>query len=402
MSAFVFKDEFMDQESRYKVWSVFSKLIGMDKEDECHSGTALSSGEERRLLEELSSLDNYNQRKVFIKKIDVEKELNRVMMKSRKHFFLCSLVSWRAAVIFLPLLTGLIAIYVWKGERRSESEYVNHLSDVNPGTLGAVLVMSDGTSRELLSMPDQIEEQDGSAIKVDSTRLNYLKNEQASEQKLIYNKLLVGKGYEYMLVLSDGTKVWMNSASELQYPVVFGKESRRVRLSGEAYFEVTKDSIRPFIVEVDRGFEVKVLGTHFNIKAYDTDDCYETTLVEGKVQVFQENGTRVTLEPSEQMVIGQNGKHEVRVVNTSYYIAWHEGWFYFNDESLEQVLTMIGRWYDIDFNFEAEGLNGIAVTGKLRRFENLSVILKMLEKITGARYNLTDRMVTVSRKNNRE
>ena len=299
MSAFVFKDEFMDQESKYKVWSVFSKLIGMDKEDECHSGTALSSGEERRLLEELSSLDNYNQRKVFIKNIDVEKELNRVMMKSRKHFFLRSLVSWKAAVIFLPLLTGLIAIYVWKGERRSESGYVNHLSDVNPGTLGAVLVMSDGTSRELLSIPDQIEEQDGSAIKVDSTRLNYLKNEQASEQKLIYNKLLVGKGYEYMLVLSDGTKVWMNSASELQYPVVFGKESRRVRLSGEAYFEVTKDSIRPFIVEVDRGFEVKVLGTHFNIKAYDTDDCYETTLVEGKVQVFQENGTKVTLEPSD-------------------------------------------------------------------------------------------------------
>ena len=161
---------------------------------------------------------------------------------------------------------------------------------------------------------------------------------------------------------------------------------------------MTKDSVRPFIVEVDRGFEVKVLGTHFNIKAYDTDDSYETTLVEGKVQVFQGNKTKITLEPSEQMVIGKDGRHEVRVVNTSYYTAWHEGWFYFNDESLEQVLTMIGRWYDVDFVFAKENLKGIAVTGKLKRFENLSVILKMLERTTGTELMLKNRIVKVDKK----
>ena len=145
-----------------------------------------------------------------------------------------------------------------------------------------------------------------------------------------------------------------------------------------------------------------MLGTHFNIKAYDTDDSFETTLVEGKVQVMQGDKTKVTLEPSEQMVIGRDGKHEVRVVNTSYYIAWHEGWFYFDDEPLEQVLTMIGRWYDIDFSFKAEGLKEISVTGKLKRFENLSVILNMLEKTTGVRFTLTGRMVTISKENNRD
>ena len=272
------------------------------------------------------------------------------------------------------------------------------LHDVEPGTLEAVLVTSDGTLRELQTAGNHINEKDGSKIMVDSARLNYQDNRPESVRELIYNKLLVGRGHEYMLILNDGTRVWMNSKSELSYPVAFGENVRRVRLSGEAYFEVTKDSVRPFIVEVDRGFEVKVLGTHFNIKAYDTDDSYETTLVEGKVQVSQGHKTKITLEPSEQMVIGKDGRHEVRVVNTSYYTAWHEGWFYFNDESLEQVLIMIGRWYDVDFVFAKENLKEIAVTGKLKRFENLSVILKMLERTTGTELILENRIVKVDKK----
>ena len=210
--------------------------------------------------------------------------------------------------------------------------------------------------------------------------------------------VFAAKGQKASVVLPDGSKVWLNSDSEIKYTNLYGDGERIISLDGEAYFEVTKDSVRPFIVEVDRGFEVKVLGTHFNIKAYDTDDSYETTLVEGKVQVSQGHKTKITLEPSEQMVIGKDGRHEVRVVNTSYYTAWHEGWFYFNDESLEQVLTMIGRWYDVDFVFVKENLKEITVTGKLKRFENLSVILKMLERTTGTELMLKNRIVKVDKK----
>lgn len=390
----------MDQRLKYRVWHLFSKWIGMDEGDgEQRAGTKLSSSKEKQLLEELSSIENYNQRKDFIKKIDVEKELNRVMMRSRKYTFLQSFVSWRVAAVLLPLLMGLVAIYVWRDERHPKAgqKYANHVSDVNPGTLGAVLVMSDGSSRELLSVSSQIREQNGSEIQVDSARLNYSVNDRNAGQELIYNKLLVGRGHEYMLILSDGTKVWMNSESELHYPVAFNGESRRVRLSGEAYFEVARDSSRPFVVEVNKGFEVKVLGTHFNIKAYDTDDHYETTLLEGKVQVNQENGTNVILQPSEQMVIDQDGSHRVRVVNTGYYVAWHEGWFYFNDEPLEQVLNMLGRWYNIEFVLSENELREINVTGKVKRFEKLSVILDMLEKITRVHFELSGNMVEVSK-----
>ena len=387
----------MNQKSNHKVWLVFAQLLGMETEQERRQldEIVVPDSKEKLLLDEMSSGEDYLRRRQMIEDIDVDRELERVMRPRRRRL---SVLLGRVAAVLLPLLLGGTAIYVMYSKNNASLKNVISLHDVEPGTLEAVLVTSDGTLRELQTAGNHINEKDGSKIMVDSARLNYQDNRPESVQELIYNKLLVGRGHEYMLILNDGTRVWMNSKSELSYPVAFGENVRRVRLSGEAYFEVTKDSVRPFIVEVDRGFEVKVLGTHFNIKAYDTDDSYETTLVEGKVQVSQGHKTKITLEPSEQMVIGKDGRHEVRVVNTSYYTAWHEGWFYFNDESLEQVLIMIGRWYDVDFVFAKENLKEIAVTGKLKRFENLSVILKMLERTTGTELILENRIVKVDKK----
>lgn len=387
----------MNQKSNHKVWLVFAQLLGMETEQERRQldEIVVPDSKEKLLLDEMSSGEDYLRRRQMIEDIDVDRELERVMRPRRRRL---SVLLGRVAAVLLPLLLGGTAIYVMYSRNNASLKNVISLHDVEPGTLEAVLVTSDGTLRELQTAGNHINEKDGSKIMVDSARLNYQDNRPESVQELIYNKLLVGRGHEYMLILNDGTRVWMNSKSELSYPVAFGENVRRVRLSGEAYFEVTKDSVRPFIVEVDRGFEVKVLGTHFNIKAYDTDDSYETTLVEGKVQVSQGHKTKITLEPSEQMVIGKDGRHEVRVVNTSYYTAWHEGWFYFNDESLEQVLTMIGRWYDVDFVFVKENLKEITVTGKLKRFENLSVILKMLERTTGTELMLKNRIVKVDKK----
>ena len=387
----------MNRKSNHKVWLVFAQLLGMETEQERQQldEIVVPNSKEKLLLDEMSSREDYSRRRQMIANMDVESELERVMRPRRRRL---PVLLGRVAAVLLPLLLGGTAIYVMYSKNNASLKNVISLHDVEPGTLEAVLVTSDGTLRELQTAGNHINEKDGSKIMVDSARLNYQDNRPESVRELIYNKLLVGRGHEYMLILNDGTRVWMNSKSELSYPVAFGENVRRVRLSGEAYFEVAKDSVRPFIVEVDRGFEVKVLGTHFNIKAYDTDDSYETTLVEGKVQVSQGNKTKITLEPSEQMVIGKDGCHEVRVVNTSYYTAWHEGWFYFNDESLEQVLTMIGRWYDVDFVFVKENLKEITVTGKLKRFENLSVILKMLERTTGAELMLKNRIVKVDKK----
>lgn len=382
----------MDQKLERKIWLFFSRLLGMDAGDGEHDSGAIPPGsKEEQLLKELSSASNYYRRRAYIDKINVEKELNRVI-KPRKRVFLRSL--GRVAAILLPLLAGTVAVYTWQERMFPGVEYANHSRDVKPGCWGAVLETSDGVSREL-SGTSQVSERDGSEIKIDSGRLNYQAGNPVPEKEIIYNKLFVGRGFEYMLVLSDGTRVWMNSESELYYPVAFGKESRHVRLSGEAYFEVARDSARPFVVEVDRGFEVKVLGTRFNIKAYGSDDRYETTLVEGKVQVGQSDGTTVVLKPSEQMVIRRDGQHEVREVNTGYYVAWHDGWFYFNNEPLERVLGMLGRWYNVEFTLTGSGLGDMKVTGKVKRFENLSVILSMLSKITRVQFDFSGDVVTV-------
>lgn len=256
-----------------------------------------------------------------------------------------------------------------------------------PGSFGAVLVASDGSRHDLFASGDTIEVLSEHYIVSDSGGITYTGLPAVEEERLEYNRVVVSRGHEYMLTLQDGTKVWLNSDSELEYPVTFVRGERRVRLSGEAYFEVARDSLSPFTVEVDGGFHVRVLGTCFNVKAYETDCRYETTLVSGCVRVEDTTGLEVTLRPSEQLVLGRDGSHEVREVDTRYYLAWHEGWFYFRNESLRQVLLMVGRWYDVEFECgEGVSVDDRQVTGKVRRFDNLKEILGMLSKVTGVEF----------------
>ena len=387
----------MSQNLHDKIKLIFYRLLGMEEGKERKELDEwlenFPSGQQ--LLREMSDGEAFEKRKLFIDGLQVEQEWQRVISSRRKHFL--KNIYWRVAVISLPFMIGGSVLY-WAG-KKDPHPYIakSQVIDVRPATRGAVLELSDGTLCELRETPQRINERNGKEIVEDSV-LNYQVQTRPVKQQLIYNRLRVGRGHEYMLILSDGTKVWLNSDSELRYPVSFGKDMRRVSLSGEAYFEVAPDSTSPFIVQVDERFEVKVLGTRFNIKAYLTDIRYETTLVEGKVLVKQPEGMGVVLNPSEQIVIGRDGEHELREVDTDYYLAWHEGWFYFNDEPLEQVLEMFGRWYDVSFECSEDVLKKLRVTGKVKRFENLREILDMVAKIAGVDFQLEDKVVKVNKK----
>ncbi|MEG2792044.1 MAG: DUF4974 domain-containing protein [Odoribacter sp.] len=351
----------------------------------------------QRLWEDLCHWENYEVRRKKIEGINVEEELLRVMNRRKKRLLV---PAWgRLAIAATFVLTAATGLYFFMNPNRGEMEVQQMTNAINCGGKGAVLILSDGTSTRLSDSVDCIAELDGSEIKTNAKGLNY-SGIPSSEEKTIYNKLIVGRGYEYMLVLNDGTKVWMNSDSELDYPVVFGEDTRRVKLSGEAYFEVTPDSKRAFIVEVVKGFEVKVLGTRFNVKAYNTDSFCATTLVSGRVQVTEGNGKQVILKPSEQMIMKENGEIELKTINPGYYTAWHDGWFFFENEPLEQVFVMIGRWYDVDFDVLDEEVGQRMVTGKLKRFENLNVILEMLEKMSGVEFKINGKLIEV--KHNRK
>lgn len=200
----------------------------------------------------------------------------------------------------------------------------------------------------------------------------------------IFNTIETPRGGQYQIKLPDGTRVWLNASSSLRYPAVFARDNREVELKGEGYFEVSKDKRRPF--KVKSGIqEVKVLGTHFNVSAYSDEAMIRTTLLEGVVQVGLLKGgaaeKNVLLKPGQQSLMSLK---ELKVSNadTEESVAWKNGYFKFNDESIESILKKISRWYDVDVSYEGKMTDKI-FNGKVSRYGNVSDVLQILQ-LTGA------------------
>ena len=208
----------------------------------------------------------------------------------------------------------------------------------------------------------------------DSTR--HKKQLETSEILRIY----VPKGGEFELVLADGTRVWMNSETELKFPRVFTGDKRQVELvSGEAYFDVRKDKIKPFIVR-NKDLDLTVLGTQFNIQNYSDEHEIITTLVEGAVQLSSD---KTILHPGEQATYNKATREtQVETVDTELFTAWREGRLIFKSTRLETVLKQLSRWYDVKFVYEEERLKDLIFSGKMKKYDNGNVILGIL-KATG-------------------
>lgn len=394
----------MDKKLLHKINLLFVRILGIHTEEE-HVSLKKACQENAQLEQLINSLTDpkeYTRRQQLLQTIDNEQELQKFLKIHSPHRYHIDVIfRWTAAaLLLLGIGTTCLILYY---DHDKQVQYANETT-IRPVEKGAVLVLSDGSCQNLLQTVGMISESDGSHILNDSTRLNYTQIHLTSNNTSVpaLNHLIVDRGFEYMLLLQDGTKVWMNAESRLDYPIHFAAGPRRVNLTGEAYFEVAGDSARPFIVEVNNSFEVKVLGTHFNIKAYATDDYAETTLVVGKVAIsaptLKEN---IILMPSQQMVIGKNGESRVREVDTDNAIAWHYGWFFFDNETLEKTLEQVGRWYNIDFQFADPQCKDICVSGKIKRFENLQVILNMLRTTTQCNY-IQDNQTIYITKNNRK
>lgn len=211
------------------------------------------------------------------------------------------------------------------------------------------------------------------------------------------NKIITTTGGFYTLVLSDGTRVWLNSESELEYPVLFGKGERVVKLVGEAFFEVTKDVSRPFIVETN-DIRTKVLGTSFNIKAYQNEPVIATTLFTGKVEValLADTLRRVVLVPGKQADLSLQTKHlSVGDVNLEHVLAWKEGMFMFNKENIEVVTRQIERWYGVKFIYEVSRHKYYTFNGYLSKDESLETILNALTFTGGPKFKIDENVVYV-------
>lgn len=210
----------------------------------------------------------------------------------------------------------------------------------------------------------------------------------------------IPKGGEYELILPDGTHVWINSDSELSFPTQFDSTRREVFLTGEAYFSVTKDKEKPFIVKVNEDIEIKVLGTQFNVQAYQDENTIETTLCEGSVNV-SDGKQKVTLTPSLQAVYSKSTKNLItRKVDTRLYSSWKDGLFVFENKPLEEIMTTLSRWYNIHVFYANQAVKTYHFTGDLERYGDFRKTLGMIEKATSIRFVINGNNIMVEEVSN--
>jgi ferric-dicitrate binding protein FerR (iron transport regulator) len=281
-----------------------------------------------------------------------------------------------AAIIIMVLLSAGIYMSHSSGDAALPAPLVRNpafKNDVLPGSNKAVLVLSNGKTIVLDSARQGMLAEQGSAtISNVSGGLTYASA--GSGNALLFNTLKTGRGEQYPVTLSDGSRVWLNAASSLRYPVAFGGNERKVELSGEAYFEVTKDVARPFRVVANNTL-TEVLGTHFNINAYPDERYTKTTLLEGAVKL---NNTML-LKPGQESVTEKNGTSTlITDADLEQAVAWKNGLFQFKSSDIGTVLRQIEKWYDIKIEFEGNKTTD-KFTGKIDRRHTLTELLTILE-----------------------
>jgi transmembrane sensor len=262
-------------------------------------------------------------------------------------------------------------------------------NDAQPGGNKAVLILADGRTIVLDSAANGQLVMQGNVevVKTKDGELTYKGSNGAAA--ISYNTLSTPRGGQYMLSLPDGSKVWLNAASTIKFPTAFTGNQRQVELTGEAYFEVAHDAQKPFYVNA-KGMNVQVLGTHFNVNAYEDEDAMTTTLLEGKVTV-----NSAVLKPGQEAVLTQDERLTVRNnPDAEESIAWKNGLFIFSNENIASIMRKLSRWYDIDVEYKGD-VSGKSLWGTISRFEKVSEVLKMLELTNVVRFTIEGKKIIV-------
>lgn len=375
-----------------KVKSIFeiSELIARDinglltqSEKEMLSEWLKKSDRNQKIYHQIINGNNLSERNRLYESVDVNQGWYKVSksLNFDRKIRLIRLIVKYAAAILLPVLLGVTAHWYLNDQSKTVNQAI---VEIKPGSKNAVLVMADGKSVDLAIVAEQsLVEHDGTVIKNTKDELNYKSRDLKNNKSVLYNTLIVPQGGEYNLILSDGSRIMVNSMSKLIFPVQFTGNIREVRLEeGEAYFEIAKNKSKPFIVSV-KGVKVEVLGTSFNIKAYSNDNNFYTTLVEGKVK-FQTGDQTVNqyyLEPDQQAVYSPlSDEVTIRKVDASQFVQWTIGRYSFTNESLDEIMKMLSRWYDFNYQYEDETLKQIRFEGGLNKYESIDPILDIISK----------------------
>ena len=282
-----------------------------------------------------------------------------------------------AAVLLLPLLV----IGVMYLQLHESGSGMGSVETIASGTRKAYLIMGDGTSVSVENQQQRLlEEKDGTKINVQQEHITYENAIANKKSALIYNELVIPRGGEFSLTLSDGTVVYLNAESKLRFPLQFDGNNRIVELEGEGYFQVVHDENAPFVVKT-AGMNVQVLGTEFNVSAYTEDTVIQTTLVNGSVWVSSNDSDKtVVLKPGEQVECRRQGNGlQVRDVDVSSVIAWKDGRLRFEEKPLCEVMKSVARWYDVEVVYLDEEVKWYPFGCNFNRHSTIEPLLKVFE-----------------------
>lgn len=297
--------------------------------------------------------------------------------------------AWWAVAAILAGVAGTLLF--WGRQPETPSAFA-----VYDGVFGspnkAILTTSGGTHIVMDNYAGSFVEEDGAVVKVSKGELAYDRVDTC--QPVRYHEIYIPVGGEYKLTLSDGSVVWLNSETRLKYPVQFTSGERRLVLEGEAYFEVLGDTARPFVVE-SLGQQVMVLGTRFNLSAYPGDLHTMTTLAEGRVRVFCDDGREMLLTPGQQAQLDKtSGELSVHPVSVSEVLAWKEGYIVVEDQTLEQTMQKLARWYDVQYRVMSDVPRNMVFRGIIPKYD-LHETLKKLEMISQLKITLDGNIIDV-------
>lgn len=285
-----------------------------------------------------------------------------------------------AAAACLAMLLGLGGYRIWLQHKTSVAAIGSAplTAEISPGHTGAILTLSDGRQIVLDSAANgNLASQGGSEVIKENGQLHYQHLTAATET--VYNTMTTPRGRQYALVLPDGTRVWLNAASSLQYPTAFRGTDRTVTLNGEGYFEVAPDAGKPFRVQVN-GMKVEVLGTSFNIQSYEEEAGVTTSLLSGSVRLSSGSHEQL-LRPGQQAIVrrGTDTAIEVHPADMNGVLAWKNGYFQFGHTSMAMIMRQLERWYNIQVHYQGK-IPEREFYGEMERSLPLSSILHFLEK----------------------
>ena len=356
-----------------------------------------SDAEAMRLFREIRETEKILKSVQAQEKIDLQKSWQRLDSslagRPRKGWRLF----WTVGLV-VAASVALLLMFVFPFTRQVEQPgtLVSQVG-ITPGGVKAILQSEDGKMIDLTSSTSsRIVTSDGLVLVNDSLKGLRFDQSKLENQPMKYHTLAVPVGGEYHFTLADGTRVWVNSASEVRFPNCFSGGKREIYVKGEVYLEVARDEKHPFVVHAGEN-EVRVLGTRFNLTAYPDEQKVITTLVEGSVE-FRNNQSSIRLKPGEQSVLDRETNDlEKQKVDVSIYTSWVSGTYEYERMPLSDITRQLSRWYDVQFVYETTEFSNHPFTGVVKRDQSLEEVLSIIEKTTNIKFKISGRTIIIKR-----